>query len=198
MNAHVIRCGCGRVMGTEARRGAGAYRCGCGVRIVLECIAPPPSSVCVVAECRNAAIDGMAVRLCKEHRTEVVNELAPLMTRRQGWLAAYGPDYDPREYQTSKERADYDRCPGPADSVVYFVQRERLIKIGFSVNPVKRAGALNAVILATVPGERHVEREMHLRFAHLRQYGEWFEPGPDLLAYINELRSKLQQPAIKA
>jgi hypothetical protein len=198
MNAHVIRCGCGRVMAAEARRGAGAYRCGCGMRIMLDCVAPPPDSMCVVAECLNTAIDGMTVRLCREHRTEVVNELAPLITRRQGWLATYGPDYDPQKYQTPKERSDYDRRPDPVDSFVYFIQRERLIKIGFSVDPVKRAGALNAVVLATIPGERHVERATHLRFAHLRQYGEWFEPGPDLLAYINELRLKLQQPAIQA
>jgi len=196
MNEHVIKCGCGRTMALDARRGAGAFRCGCGIRVVLECVAPPARSTCAADGCRNLAIGGETVRLCKEHRSDLVTELAPPLARRQGWLSAYGPDYDPQQYQIPKERSDYDRRPDPADSFVYFLQRERLIKIGFSVDPVKRAGALNAVVLATVPGERHVERKMHLKFAHLRQYGEWFEPGPDLLAYINELRSKLQQPPV--
>lgn len=198
MNGHVIRCGCGRTMTLDARRGAGAFRCGCGIRIALECIAPPARSTCVVDGCRSLAIDGTTVRLCKEHRSDLVTELSPLLARRQGWLAAYGPDYNPQQYKTPPERRDYDPRPAQRDSFVYFVQRERLIKIGFSNDPVKRASNLGAVVLATIPGERAVERQMHLKFAHLRQYGEWFEPGPELVSYINELRLKLQQPPIAA
>lgn len=196
MNQHTIRCACGRTMTADALRGAGAFRCGCGVRVKLECIAPPPRSVCAADGCRNLAIEGTVVRLCKDHRSELVNELAPFIARRQGWLAAYGPDYDPQQYQTPKERSDYDPRPDTADSFVYFIQRERLIKIGFSVDPIRRAADLGGAVLATIPGGRAVERQTHQRFAHLRDRGEWFQPGPDLLAYVNELRSKRRQAPI--
>lgn len=124
-------------------------------------------------------------------------ELSPWMARREVWLSHYGPEHNPQTYQAPRERSDYDRRDDP-DSFVYFIRREKLIKIGYSIDPVRRAGDLGGVVLATIPGERQVERSMHLMFAHLRDHGEWFRPGDDLLAYINVLRARLKQPAIAA
>jgi hypothetical protein len=69
------------------------------------------------------------------------------------------------------------------------MRRERNIKIGFSKDPKRRAGEISgAELLAKEPGGAGREGELHLRFQHLRVGGEWFEPGPDLIAYINALR----------
>ena len=92
-----------------------------------------------------------------------------------------------------------ERFPRPADSYrqrvshssgnwVYFMRRERLIKIGTTCNLKQRAQQLNATVLARVPGGYTEEAQMHARFASLRTHGEWFEPGPELLELINRIR----------
>ncbi|HEY8593294.1 MAG TPA: GIY-YIG nuclease family protein [Sphingomicrobium sp.] len=64
------------------------------------------------------------------------------------------------------------------------------IKIGYSVDLRRRRNELQVgsskkvQVLASVPGGREEEAAMHLRFRHLHLRGDWFEPGPDLLAYI--------------
>ena len=44
-------------------------------------------------------------------------------------------------------------------------------------------------VLGTEPGTVTTERRRHRQFAHLRVRNELFEPGPDLLAWIEELAS---------
>ena len=44
-------------------------------------------------------------------------------------------------------------------------------------------------MLATEPGTVTTEHRRHRQFAHLRVRNELFEPGPDLLAWIEELAS---------
>jgi len=83
------------------------------------------------------------------------------------------------------ERAATDEC-------VYWIQEgtDGPIKIGRTCNVRKRrkelqtGNARRLNVLATVPGDRHTERTLHLTFAHLRLDGEWFKPEPDLLQYI--------------
>lgn len=87
--------------------------------------------------------------------------------------------------------------PAP-DHLVYFVERENLIKIGTTINLTRRLGALNSgqtlapgmtvgpvALLGSEPGGRDHERELHARFAADRIEGtEWFRPSPQLRAYI--------------
>lgn len=74
----------------------------------------------------------------------------------------------------------------------YFMRHETNIKIGYSKDPRKRALALaGAEILAKEPGAASREAALHAKFAHLRLHGEWFEPGPDLMEYIADLRKQL-------
>jgi hypothetical protein len=80
--------------------------------------------------------------------------------------------------------------------VVYFAQGEPStpIKIGTSVNAKNRLNGLRTGspvplrLLATTPGGRRRERELHKQFASYRTHGEWFAAGPDLLAFITGLR----------
>jgi hypothetical protein len=78
---------------------------------------------------------------------------------------------------------------------VYFIQAEQggLIKIGVAGNPRDRLRTLQHTspvrlrILAVIRavGQAH-ETELHQQFAAIRSHGEWFEPTPELLAYIAE------------
>jgi hypothetical protein len=73
---------------------------------------------------------------------------------------------------------------------VYFARQDGLIKIGFSQNPWARMKEIgNPELLATFDGCYADEKDLHGRFSKSRVRGEWFEPSPDLLALIDELRS---------
>lgn len=83
------------------------------------------------------------------------------------------------------------------NGVVYFMRSiaDGFIKIGFAANlnarmAVARTDQSHGVeLLALEGGSRDKERDLHLRFQLLRvrPHGEWFRPGPDLLAYIAEV-----------
>lgn len=78
---------------------------------------------------------------------------------------------------------------------VYFVQpiHGGLVKIGVAADV---AGRLNSMqtgspvqlrVIGVIPDVgQDRETELHQRFAESRSHGEWFEPTPELLAYIDE------------
>lgn len=79
---------------------------------------------------------------------------------------------------------------------VYFIQSEAggLIKVGVAVDVHARVALLQMgspvtlCVLATQPGGRALESALHRHFGSYRRHGEWFEPGPELLAYIAGLK----------
>lgn len=96
----------------------------------------------------------------------------------------------------------------PVGEVVYFVERQGFVKIGFSADLNARLSSLaNEVIrvpgmlpgrvnlLAIQPGGRQLERQTHRRFAHLRVGGEWFRAAQDLQDHINSLNDKVSAAA---
>lgn len=89
------------------------------------------------------------------------------------------------------------------DGVIYFVTARYPnfpIKIGFSVQTKPRLAALQcalpyeAILLATIPGTKSDERDLHIGFHHSRLNGEWFERTPELLALIS--RHSIHRPSI--
>jgi hypothetical protein len=85
--------------------------------------------------------------------------------------------------------------PAPKPRTVYFIQPVGggLIKIGIASNVASRLSGLQTGspvelhVIAVIRGvEQSTEAELHLRFAAARRHGEWFEPTPELLAYIAE------------
>jgi len=78
---------------------------------------------------------------------------------------------------------------------VYFIRPENggPIKIGTTVSVDARLKSLQTawpyklLVLVDVPGDSALECELHARFAAHRMLGEWFQPAPELLAYIQEL-----------
>jgi T5orf172 domain len=75
---------------------------------------------------------------------------------------------------------------------VYFIQAidGGRIKVGTTRQLKARLWSLSKEVgtklrvLAVVKGHYPEEKSIHDRFAHLRAFGEWFEPGDDLMAFI--------------
>jgi len=75
---------------------------------------------------------------------------------------------------------------------VYFIQEgsEGPIKIGFASNPHDRFRTIQGsnprglFLRLLLAGTQIEEGALHSRFQHLHLRGEWFHPGPDLLALI--------------
>lgn len=178
-------------MAAEPRQGTGAYRCGCGARVSVAAIAPPDE--CWFADCDLAPTTKPPLRLCRAHEKEAALHVAHLAAKRELWLEASS---------LCKPLASYGR-PAPSahtetSSFVYFMRREHLIKIGYTNSLNRRASAVGAFVLAAIPGGPSTEAQLHRRFDELREHGEWFRPGDDLVAYINELRAMEGQAPIHA
>ena len=84
---------------------------------------------------------------------------------------------------------------GVNDTMIYFVQggTQLFVKIGHSVaeNLKRRLTNIQGCspeplrLIAVIDGDRRDEKELHRRFEHHRQHGEWFSPGDDLMNYIS-------------
>lgn len=88
------------------------------------------------------------------------------------------------------------------ESVVYFVERDGLIKIGTTTNLRARLRSLGqggckmpegmtvgpVTLLASTPGDRVDESQYHERFRKQRVGGEWFRPNKALLRVIEDLQ----------
>jgi hypothetical protein len=82
---------------------------------------------------------------------------------------------------------------------VYFVQSgtDGPIKIGFTTRAIEQrlanlqtAHAEKLRLLAQITGDRELERELHRRFVLHRMNGEWFEPHPDVIAFIADVTKR--------
>ncbi|GAA0454064.1 hypothetical protein GCM10010361_17660 [Streptomyces olivaceiscleroticus] len=183
-------------MTPDGRRGAGFYRCGCGAGVAVTAVGPP-SRKCWYDECRTLATTRPPLQFCLEHEHSAAGLLARLGAEAtlQRWL-----DTSPStRYRAFGSALNVDRAGGKHLPVVYFMRRERLIKIGTSTNLGTRASQLAMRVLATIEGGESTERRLHARFAPLLAFGrEWFHPAPSLIAYINEIRGREGRPPIDA
>jgi hypothetical protein len=86
---------------------------------------------------------------------------------------------------------------GSALGYVYFVQGASgsPIKIGWAREPQKRIATLQTGrpeplrALALIEGSRRLEGSIQKHYARLRIRGEWFEPRPSLLKFIEKVNS---------
>jgi len=91
----------------------------------------------------------------------------------------------------------------PNNQKIYFAQRGKdgPIKIGLSINPKKRIEELKTGsserlrILYTKPGTIKEEHLFHKLFENYRIDREWFEPAPEILAYIDNLCRRIPKPS---
>jgi len=127
--------------------------------------------------------------LSKPIKLEYIEEALVVMgidTNRMEWsIRKCQPLASPPFASTAREK------PKP---LVYFIEGAGKIKIGVAQFPESRLETLQANspvtlrMLATYKGGYELENKLHRRFAHLRQHGEWFNAGQELLDYMEELR----------
>ncbi|MFD9192970.1 GIY-YIG nuclease family protein [Streptomyces phaeochromogenes] len=216
MTQHIVNCGCGRTMRPDWRRSRGAYRCGCGARIAIA-TPPPPDVRCVGTHkgepCRLVVSQTEPFPLCVQHykdsglaeyhtwsrgtpqeiREEINNRVREKVDEeekklQERWLSDHGVKLvDNRIIRAEK------------DPIVYFIRSGHLVKIGTTVDLIKRMKEFtlpDLVVLATEPGYRKRERQLHLQFKSLRHQGEWFRLEDPLVGYINEIRGHHDVPPI--
>jgi hypothetical protein len=136
--------------------------------------------------------------LCAQHANDVwaiVDETQPqgfkdaLRDQRIAFL---------RQMEQEEERERAKRTSASTDNAtrpgyIYYLRVGDLIKIGYTLYLEDRMKAYppNSELLATHPGTRQTERQMHHRFLHLLKQGrEWFIEGDDLMAHIEDVSSK--------
>lgn len=81
-------------------------------------------------------------------------------------------------------------------SIVYYIRRGALIKIGTTTQPQTRFRDLMPdEILAVEPGDRKQEAARHRQFSYLRGGGkEYFRDAPELLGHIRAVRAMYGEP----
>jgi hypothetical protein len=76
---------------------------------------------------------------------------------------------------------------------VYFIEAAGLVKIGYTQDLRMRMAGLQTgsparlTLLATIPGDKSKEAELHIRFASDRKHGEWFEFSAAIKAFLENL-----------
>lgn len=76
------------------------------------------------------------------------------------------------------------------DSIVYYIRRGHLIKIGVTASPASRFKSLMPEeILAVEPGTADLETARKRQFRHLKCRGEYFRADPELLEHARQVRS---------
>jgi hypothetical protein len=85
----------------------------------------------------------------------------------------------------------------PIRSMVYFIEGAGRVKIGWTSDLRGRLSALQSAspvplrVLASLRASRHMELELHDRFAEFRLHGEWFELADPVRLYIESIGSRV-------
>lgn len=83
--------------------------------------------------------------------------------------------------------------PSRSQDWVYFIRSEDKVKIGTTRNVGSRLSSLQTgspdplKLLCVIPGDRSKEKQLHERFASLRDSGEWFWLEGELKEYLETL-----------
>lgn len=95
------------------------------------------------------------------------------------------------EARAEAERKGFLTSPG----MIYYLLVGDLVKIGFTVSLEQRMKSYppNAKVLATHPGTRETERQMHHKFLHRVAEGrEWFTPCAEIDQHIEEVKAQFK------
>lgn len=129
---------------------------------------------------------GAALREAQEAGADLSDETVAEAVRvgRLRWAAIEEPQ-EPTE-----------RIAAAFPSIVYYLLRGPLVKIGTTRQPERRFITLVPdKILAVEPGDRADERRRHVQFKHLRQgTSEYFRQADDLMRHIAEVRERHGAP----
>lgn len=144
-----------------------------------------------------AEVEGCCWPGCDGVRNEASNS-PPLCTGHIMDVTAFGARrvreiYDQDIFHVSAPLIE-PLAPGVSRAVVYYVQINQHIKIGTSINVMRRLASFyldEEALLATEPGGADIESQRHREFAKERVYAnrELFRPSDRLLAHIEQLKT---------
>jgi len=155
--------------------------------------------VCGVKECNRPQMDTFPV--CEDHAFDIWVEVGFLRMDMHKAAAAHMRKVDVQKIKNElieealgviKFKEERQQTPG----VIYYLQVEDLIKIGFTrdLHGRLRAYPPMARLLATHPGTFQLEGQMHKKFAHhLADRKEWFTVHVALLEHIERVRKEFKQ-----
>ena len=118
-----------------------------------------------------------------------------------GRLVAMGGSDEGARSLAARVLASRELRPAQVDcrTVYYIRSASGLIKIGIADDVGKRLATLQTgnaellTIVATEPGGRARELELHDRFHFARIRGEWFRPDPRLLQHIDSIERDMRE-----
>lgn len=196
-------------MTLDVMRGRGAFKCGCGARIMLTIAASTSCGAlgtdgdrCPVVPVRESAEFNLF--LCrdhleahKEHLEEVKAKATDKRAERAYWDHQEELSREHSRARRTRRETLVERARAEGTAVVYYIRIGDYIKIGTTVNLGNRMSALQPdEILATEPGYLEMEDLRHEQFKHLRirPQSERHHKGPDLLDHIEMLRKHYGGP----
>ncbi|WP_157253189.1 hypothetical protein [Nonomuraea typhae] len=204
-----VACSCGRTMGLDAISGAGAYRCGCGVRVTISekarkpaCLGGTADRACEFAASKDS--DGVGIPLCADHLASF-NAFRETVEDGERWGELMKDAWEDSRRALKEGLASRQAWEGDylaarrklyeTQSVVYYVRIGDAIKIGVTTNMKARMPqVMPDEVLATEPGDINLERQRQAQFAHLKLRGERFLPGDDLIRHIAEIKRQHGEP----
>lgn len=106
-----------------------------------------------------------------------------------------GAERQRKHREARRDMINAGLAPDQRQPVVYFVQSEHggPVKIGFAEDVARRMVQLQVsrpdklVLLASMPGSVRDEADMHRRFVHIRERGEWFTDTEELMGFIRSI-----------
>lgn len=210
MSNVTVTCRCSRTMRQERGRPAGNLVCGCGNRVRIN---DQQHGLCHVRDkdgspCTRPVVMTHPIALCHRHINQLVTT-KPFLTRgvseqqRTMWKLAEeeGTKEEQRIERMKQRRREVEEQLRQealaSQSVVYYIARGGIIKIGFTTNMTQRMASLMPdAILATEPGDRALEKRRHGQFKHLRAPlgNEYFSVHPDLLLHVETVLAEHGPP----
>jgi len=179
-----------------------------------QCVAAVQRPGWEVTRCSREVRPGMSgyltlIPICSWHSNQARRQFAaPLQDelddlKRQ--VAEHECDGDKAVAAHIEEREDYFEARAKRwkeTAQAYFIRCGEYVKIGASASPLNRLETIRrtggvlaptgldlsvAELIISEPGGFTRERELHAKFAHLREAGEWFRETPELTAYIESV-----------
>lgn len=144
----------------------------------------------------NAAEWEMRVESIRKRFLETYSDYTPEQALREASAIVSIHMYQDFLSPPDEEEDEIETSGHQEEKQVYFFQgiSGGPIKVGVSHYPEQRRKHLRypeeLVILATIQGTEKLEGELHSRFASVRLFGEWFEPAPELLEFIECCKEK--------
>jgi hypothetical protein len=164
-----------------------------------QCVSPVETGYLQGHRCRRR-VSNDALRMCYVHEKDWDREQSRLRYEDDRKLA----QDEPKSWIGKDIKAERDA----GESVVYFVAKGDLVKIGTSTNVKKRVAAISkgsslldgmtvgpVQLLVTMPGGYRLEARLHEQFHGFWVGGEWFQMNPKLARLIARLQRRSEQEA---